>query len=183
MRLQRVWWMTGNTGFVFHEWIGLQLCHQIRVTSLAYAQLRLGREALCDVAMAHDTLDIVDAMRPGFPYGIQPLMAVGTVFSGWNLLFMRLLLGVRRLDGGSQSEQNEQDRGEQTCAESVHVQDLLSRTLQYRTGGGRRAVMQITAHCNAIYRTRRDAAHCPVVFICSRSLGPHRLIPGEDPPG
>jgi hypothetical protein len=35
---------------------------------------------------------------------------------------MRLLLGIRKLDGGNQSEQNKQDRVEQTCAESVHGQ-------------------------------------------------------------
>jgi len=92
------------------------------------------------------------------------------------------LLGNGRLDGGSQNEKNEQDRAEQKCAESVHGQNLLSRTLQYRTGGDRRAVMQITAHCNAINRTRRDAAHCPCLYLFAFA-GPHRRIPGEDPPG
>jgi len=97
VRLQRVWWMTGNTGFAFHEWIGLQLCHQLGVTSLAYAHPRLGREALCHVTMAHGACDLVDAMRPGIPFRIQPLMAVGTVFSGWNLRMRFLLACYRQL--------------------------------------------------------------------------------------
>ena len=64
VRLERVWWMTGNTGFAFHEWIGLQLCHLLGVTSLAYAHRRLGREALCHVAMAGGAIDLVDVLIP-----------------------------------------------------------------------------------------------------------------------
>ena len=183
VRHERVWWMTGHTRLAFHEWIRLQLCHLLGVAGVAYVQGRRGSDALCcDLAMAHGAFDIIGAMRAAFPLGIRHLVAARTGFPSWNRLMVLVrgmsLLGNGRLDGGSQNEKNEQDRAEQKCAESVHGQNLPSRTLQYRTGGGRRAVMQITAHCNAIYRTRRDPAHCPVVFICSRSLGPHRLIPG-----
>ena len=121
VRLQRVWWMTGNTGFAFHEWIGLQLCHGLGVASFAYAHRRLGREALRNVAMAHDAVDLVDAVRPGVKFRIQPFMALGTVFSGWNPL-MCDFLGDRRLHGGGRSEQNEQDRAEPMRAESGHGQ-------------------------------------------------------------
>jgi hypothetical protein len=117
--------MTGNTGFVFHEWIGLQLCRQFGVASLAYAHFRLGREALGDFAMAHAAIYLVDAMRPGLPLGRQRLMAIGTVFSGWNLLVRwpdDSCLGDRGLDGAERSEQNEQDRDEQMRAESIHGQ-------------------------------------------------------------
>jgi len=116
--------MTGNTGFAFHEWIGLQLRHAFGVACLAYAHLRLGREALRDVAVAHGAIDLVDAMRSGLPFGRQPLMAIGTVLSGWKLLMRSSgdsCLGNRGLDGSSgPSEQNEQDRAEQMNAKSAH---------------------------------------------------------------
>jgi hypothetical protein len=90
------------------------------VTLPAYGQRRLGRQFLCDIAMAHGALDIILAVRPGFPFGINGLMAAGAVFSGWNRL-MRLDFRDRR-DGGGQSEQNEQDKAEQRFAESDHGQ-------------------------------------------------------------
>jgi hypothetical protein len=82
-----------------------------------------------------------------------------TGFSGWNGLMVLLrgmsLLGNGRLDGGSQNEQNEQDRAEQKCAESVHGQNLLRRIMQYRGDDGRRTVLPITADGDAISRAPR----------------------------
>jgi len=131
---ERVWWMTGHTRFALHEGIGLQLSHLLGVTCVACAQRRRGRDALCcDLAMAHGALDIIGAMRAAFPLGVCHLVAARTGFSGWNHLMVLLrgmnLLGNRRLDGGSQTKQNERDRAEQKCAESVHGQNLLRRII------------------------------------------------------
>jgi hypothetical protein len=121
--------MTANAGLALfrHEGIGLQLGYQFRVALLAYAQRGLVRYASCDIAMAHGALDIIRAMRPGFPFGIRLFMAARTLFSGGNLLMAHLrrltfCLGDRWLDGGGRNEQDEQDRTEQIRAKSVHGQ-------------------------------------------------------------